>query len=244
MDGPNASTRLRLIATAEQLFGDRGIHAVSAREIATAADQRNTNAVKYHFGGKQQLVDAIFEHRMVPLNARRLALIAEFDRHGRTHDPYAIAEAFVLPLAEFLEQAAPDSWYLRFCVQSVYTVHPDVATPDLAALGRQSWTKGLMVLHERTLHVCADLPAWLAEQRWSLFSGFVAHALAEREMRARHGVLAVDDSHRRFVAGLVDAAAAMLITTPRATTLAHTADAAHSIHDAAALSVHDAAGTA
>lgn len=55
--------RLQILVTAEQLFGERGIDAVSLNEINKAADQKNTSALHYHFGSKSGLLDAIvFEH--------------------------------------------------------------------------------------------------------------------------------------------------------------------------------------
>ena len=57
-----------LIETAERLFAERGVNAVSLREIGAEAGQRNTGAVRYHFGTKEALVNAVFEHRMTPIN--------------------------------------------------------------------------------------------------------------------------------------------------------------------------------
>lgn len=56
------ATRARLIASAEQLFAERGVASVSLNEITRAAQQKNRNAVHYHFGSKEALVQAIFEN--------------------------------------------------------------------------------------------------------------------------------------------------------------------------------------
>lgn len=47
----DALTRARLLATAEQLFAERGFKAVTVREICSAAEA-NLAAVNYHFGDK------------------------------------------------------------------------------------------------------------------------------------------------------------------------------------------------
>lgn len=221
----SAATRLCLMTTAERLFAERGINAVSAREIAVAAGQRNTNAVKYHFGSPQGLVDAIFEYRMGPINARRTELIAQFDRQGRAQDPYALAEAFVLPLAELLDQLrdspSEGSWYLRFCVQAAYTVHPDVVTFALDDLGRSPWTTGLKELNTRALNLPGStLPDRLALRRWQHFAGFATRALAERELRQSVDSRYTPGTTALYVADLVDAGVGILTAPCRPETLA------------------------
>ncbi|MCZ0983149.1 helix-turn-helix domain containing protein [Streptomyces diastatochromogenes] len=213
------STKLNLIATAERLFAEHGINAVSLRKIATDAGQRNDNAVTYHFGSKQSLVDAIFEHRQVPIDARRRALIAAFDGEGRAGDPCAIAEAFTRPLVELLDGSPSGSWYLRFCVQAAYTVHSDVATLTLSDLETRPGTLGLAMLRERACRMLRDtLPEVLVAQRWWHFTGFIAHALADLEARRHTGGLRELGSAELFVAGLLDSATAVLTAPCRPST--------------------------
>ena len=50
------------------------------RDRRGQAGQRNTAAARYHFGTKQGLVDAIFRHRMQPINARRMSMLAASTR--------------------------------------------------------------------------------------------------------------------------------------------------------------------
>ena len=49
---------------------------VSLAEIVRAADQRNASAVHYHFGGRDQVVEAILARHVPDLRARRLELLA------------------------------------------------------------------------------------------------------------------------------------------------------------------------
>ncbi|MFF8716421.1 TetR/AcrR family transcriptional regulator [Streptomyces sp. NPDC015184] len=219
MDSQSVPTKLHLIATAERLFAEHGINAVSLRKIAADAGQRNDNAVTYHFGSKQGLVDAIFEHRQGPIDARRLALIGVFDREGRGDDPYAIAEAFARPLAELLGGPPSGSWYLRFCVQAAYTVHSDVATLTLKDLEARPGTHGLAELRERAYRVLRDfLPEPLVAQRWWHFTGFVAHTLADLEARRSTGGSRELGSTELLVAGLLDSAAAVFTAPCRPST--------------------------
>ena len=53
-----------LLDAAERLFAERGIEAVSLRDVCTAAGQRNHSAAQYHFGDRRGVVAAVFERRM------------------------------------------------------------------------------------------------------------------------------------------------------------------------------------
>ena len=52
------STRLRLIETAINLLGERGVYGASLREISEQAGAKNTAAAHYHFGDRRGIIDA------------------------------------------------------------------------------------------------------------------------------------------------------------------------------------------
>jgi len=54
-----SATRESILVTAERLFAEHGVHAVSNRYISETAGQGNNAAVNYHFGTKVDLVRAI-----------------------------------------------------------------------------------------------------------------------------------------------------------------------------------------
>lgn len=54
-----------LLNTAEQLFAEKGFHAVSVREITCTADT-NLAAVNYHFQSKENLYLEVFRQRFIP----------------------------------------------------------------------------------------------------------------------------------------------------------------------------------
>jgi TetR/AcrR family transcriptional regulator, regulator of cefoperazone and chloramphenicol sensitivity len=62
---PSAATRLALINAAGILFAEYGIDAVTTREIANAAHE-NTGTIHYHFGGKEDLLNAVLEFAAEP----------------------------------------------------------------------------------------------------------------------------------------------------------------------------------
>ena len=94
------STRERILRAAEALFAERGIDAVSLREI-TAAANANTASLHYHFGSKEALLAEIFSSRALPIAERRLELL---DRVGRDKKGRPVLEdvlrAFLRPALE------------------------------------------------------------------------------------------------------------------------------------------------
>jgi AcrR family transcriptional regulator len=98
-----AATRERLMRAAERLFAERGIDAVSIRDITGEADA-NSASIHYHFGSKADLVAAILDWRAAEVGARRAAWL---DRIEATAEPTLreVLAAFVVPTAEMAADA-------------------------------------------------------------------------------------------------------------------------------------------
>ena len=62
-------TRERLLEKAENLFAQKGYHAVSVREITSAA-RCNMASVNYHFSNKKNLYLEVFRSRWIPREQR------------------------------------------------------------------------------------------------------------------------------------------------------------------------------
>jgi AcrR family transcriptional regulator len=107
-------TKLKLIRTAERLFGERGIDGVSMREVLEVAGQRNASALSYHFGDRDGLLAAIGDARRVGVDARRMQLLDELLQDRDAADPAIIANAIVTPLAEVMRQDDDGANYLCF----------------------------------------------------------------------------------------------------------------------------------
>jgi len=58
---PGDGTRERILDAALELFGERGLHAASVRDVAKLA-RANVAAISYHFGGKEELYRAVAAH--------------------------------------------------------------------------------------------------------------------------------------------------------------------------------------
>lgn len=167
-------TRERLILAAETLFGQKGIDAVSLREINVAAGQRNTSASHYHFGSKEALVIAIFDLRQEAIGRKRGDLL---DRLAAEHGPLdvrALARVLVDPLAESITSGEESGHFVSFlaqlfmqptsCWRSLLE-RPDGGLPRLS--------------HE--LSKIVGIPEGLAAHRMTVMSQHVATSLASHQ---------------------------------------------------------------
>jgi AcrR family transcriptional regulator len=103
-----------LITTAERMYALQGIDAVSLRQIAEAAGQRNPAVVQYHFATKAGLLRAIVEYRTLAANQERNAMLDELEAQGRIDDVHALLECAVYPLVGQLPEARN---FIRFLNQ-------------------------------------------------------------------------------------------------------------------------------
>lgn len=120
-----ADARARILDAAERLFAERGVENVSLREIGAAAGQRNNSAVQYHFGTRDDLVRALYETRLRPLNDRRRGLL---DGLPDRRDLGALVEVYVRPLAEAVARGGGEGSYARFILR--FTLDANIVALD------------------------------------------------------------------------------------------------------------------
>ena len=97
---PLKDTRSRILDVAEELFGEQGFDRVSIRDITRQA-RVNLAAINYHFGSKEDLIAAIFERRVVPVNEARLAALTVAEQSAKKNPKLeAILEAFIRPTVQ------------------------------------------------------------------------------------------------------------------------------------------------
>jgi AcrR family transcriptional regulator len=193
-------TREALIGAGERLFAERGLHGVSLREIGVAAGQRNNNVTQYHFGSKERLVVAIFEHRSAAVNERRLQLLARSEAPSGT-DIRTLVEAFFLPLAEQIEQG---NSYVRFLAR--------LRTDGQYDILRNAPNREVVSAHDRIADTLrhgplAGVPRRLFWNRWTLTIDMGMSALANFEP----STLPLDE----FLSELVDGLTAFIAAPSR-----------------------------
>jgi AcrR family transcriptional regulator len=106
------TTKARLIEAAERLFAERGIDAVSLREINRASGARNAIAVQYHFDDRAGVVKAILAKHTPDVEARRHAMLDQYEAEGSA-DVRLLAAALVRPPAAKLSDPDGGREYLQ-----------------------------------------------------------------------------------------------------------------------------------
>lgn len=163
-----------MVEAAERLIAERGLAAVSLRDVQLAAGQRNKSAANYHFGTRDGLIDAVLETRMGDINERRTAMVAELDAQGKGNDLRSLVEAWVMPLAETI-LSYPESAYARFLMQLV----ADPAAVQLTYKHLQA--ESFRDICERLIRVLDTVPETLRQVRIDRIVGLTIVTLANWE---------------------------------------------------------------
>ena len=121
-----ADTREQLLDAAESLIADQGVDGASVRAITDAAGA-NLAAISYHFGSKDELVKAVFERRLEPINRERLRLLDEAE--GRPEGPTLedVVRAFVTPPLAILDPDEAPS-FGRCMIRALADPGPEMKT--------------------------------------------------------------------------------------------------------------------
>lgn len=107
-----AEARRSLERTAERLYAEEGLAAVSLRRINDASGQRNKSALQYHFRSRGELVLAVVERHAAAIAHRRAAL-----PRPAVLDTRARMQLVVRPVVEHLAALGSPSWCARFTAQ-------------------------------------------------------------------------------------------------------------------------------
>ncbi|MER6691162.1 helix-turn-helix domain-containing protein [Streptomyces minutiscleroticus] len=167
------------MAAAERLYAERGLSAVSNRQISEAAGQGNVTAVSYHFGTRLDLVRAIMEHHGEQVDARQSRCAAEVDDGS---DLRQWVRCLVRPVTEHLAGLGVPSWHARFTVQVLTdpVARNLVTEKALARPGLHTVVRGLE-------HGLADLPPGVRRRRGDMARNLITHTCAERERDLANG---------------------------------------------------------
>lgn len=193
-----SATRELILRTAERLFAEHGVYAVSNRQISEAAGQGNNAAVNYHFGTKTDLVRAIARKHGEQIEQLRKQMLAEIDDDSR--DLRTWVACLVRPTAEHLATLGTPTWFARFSAQ----VMTDPALRDIMV--SQSQTSPSLNRILAGLNRCLpDLPAEVRAERDDMARQLMVHMTAERERALAEGMPTPRASWRDAAEGLIDA---------------------------------------
>jgi AcrR family transcriptional regulator len=178
-----STTRDRLLDAAAHEFAEHGVWNASLIEVTRRAGQRNRAALRYHFGTREQVLCAVLERHVEFLAQREGELLAKA-RRTPDDDVGAVVEAIVRPAAEL----AASGWRGRACLLIVAELageDPARFSPELeSVLARTGGNEVYAVLEQRM----PPLPREIVDERNSLITSFILHAVADRERaKARTG---------------------------------------------------------
>ncbi|WP_211440366.1 TetR/AcrR family transcriptional regulator [Corynebacterium glutamicum] len=103
-----------LMDAAEELFARDGVDVVSNRRITEHAGASNHSAVTYHFGNRDELIQALLQRHLGDMAQRRAELVAALDPDAGLWDLVACR---ILPMVEGFDALPRPSWRARFLNQ-------------------------------------------------------------------------------------------------------------------------------
>jgi AcrR family transcriptional regulator len=191
-----SATRELILATAERLFAERGVHEVSNRQVSEAAGQGNNTAVGYHFGTKADLVRAIVRKHAEPIEELRKELLAGIDGSTDVRD---WVTCLVRPATDHMASLGSPSWLARFNAQLMndpalreVQIEESLSSPSLRQI--------LDGLNE----CLADLPIPVRIERGDMARHLIVQMCAEYERALAEGSPTARATWHEMATGLID----------------------------------------
>jgi AcrR family transcriptional regulator len=176
----STGTREAILCAAERLFAERGMYAVSNRQISEAAGQGNNAAACYHFGTRTDLLRAIESKHREPIEELRAQMLVDIGDSSELRDWVG---TLVRPLTDHLAELGAPSWYARFAAQAMadptyrHVVKKDALTSPALVQAIDGITRCL-----------PDLPKRVRSERNIMARNLLMHTCAEHEgALAEHG---------------------------------------------------------
>ncbi|WP_271214899.1 TetR/AcrR family transcriptional regulator [Pseudonocardia halophobica] len=199
--GPRASraeaTRALILAAAERLFAERGVAAVSNRQIGEAAGQGNTAVVGYHFGAKEDLVRAVVRRHTTRIEGLRAEALAATEGSSDVRD---WVDCLVRPMTDYLDGLGPPTWFARFHAQlTTEPAYREIVTQESLS------SPALLATAEGLDRCLPDLPAEVRLERGDMTRLLLVHVCAARERALAEGAPTPRTTWDATATGLVDA---------------------------------------
>jgi AcrR family transcriptional regulator len=172
---PGRRTRERLLNVAEQLFGERGIDAVSLREIRLAAGARNAAAVQFHFENRAGLLEALIERHLPGIAAIQRELFDIMLAEGREDDVRSLVEVLVRPTAVYVLRGSSERAWVK--IMSDLVQRPDLRLTEMGSVAPEVAQKVGAALYEK---LATQMPARIAQERIVTLAQIALHVCADR----------------------------------------------------------------
>jgi AcrR family transcriptional regulator len=196
-----SATREVILATAERLFAEHGVFAISNRQVSEAAGQGNNAAVGYHFGTKTDLVRAILVRHTGQIERLREQMLAEIS------DPSDVREwvaCLVLPTTRHFEELGNPTWFARFVAQCM----TDPGLREIV-ISESLTSETLRRIRDGLDARLSDLPEEVRLERGDMARQLMVHMTAERERAVAEGTDTPRASWHDAGIGLIDAIVGM-----------------------------------
>lgn len=96
-------TKTAIMNTAEILMAEHGIHGVSLRSILAEAGA-NSASLHYHFGSREELIEAILARRGLRTDLRCHEMLDRIEARNVAPNVHDIVDAVIDPMVEMLEE--------------------------------------------------------------------------------------------------------------------------------------------
>ncbi|MDO8706447.1 MAG: helix-turn-helix domain-containing protein [Sulfuricaulis sp.] len=169
-------TKNMIKVAARRLFATRGINGVSVREIATAANQRNSGSVHYYFRTKEALVRELVADGAKLIDERRNAMLDEAERDGRIKNVRTVIELLVQSSSALDAEAGEEDTYIRF----ISLLQGSDRQLFLDAL-EHKWNSGYQRCLAHIRRLLPNLPQSILSQRLVFMGLYLNAALSARE---------------------------------------------------------------
>jgi len=107
-------TKTAILDAAEKLMAEHGVNGVSLRAILKEANA-NTAALHYHFGSREQVIEAIVARRGIRNSERRRAIVEKLLAGRQAASVHDVVDAMIDPIEQMLvEDGEAGRRFLRF----------------------------------------------------------------------------------------------------------------------------------
>ncbi|HET6951572.1 MAG TPA: TetR family transcriptional regulator [Acidimicrobiales bacterium] len=168
-------TRERLLDAAERLYGERGVGAVSLREIRLAAGQRNSSALQFHFGDRDALLLALTERHLPRLAAIQQEMYDGLRAAGGQHDLRSLIETMIRPSAEYVRRGPGERAWIK--ISAELSARPETRWRDVIDHAPAVALEVGAAVHD---HLVASLPTAVAADRIRSVGQACLHLCADR----------------------------------------------------------------
>jgi AcrR family transcriptional regulator len=169
-------TRERILDAAERLFAAHGFAGTSLRAVTREAEV-NLAAVHYHFGTKEDLLRAVLDRVVVPVNRERLERLGQLEA-GSGDEPLSvegILDAFLAPTLRSIRDLGERGVIITRFLGRSYTEPSEL----VQALAREQYGEVGQRFTEALGRALPHLPEAELHRRFKLVVGVLTYILAD-----------------------------------------------------------------